>query len=157
MKEQEILRSNIGICDIHAERLQSALEHLKHLFPIQPSSLKNLHDQDLSFLELLTSRFAKLQDAIGQKIFPKLLEILEEDTEGQSFLDLLNKLEKLEILESVEFWSELRKIRNSIAHEYPDNPELMAENLNQAVQASFKLLDYWVFLKNFMDRHIDRL
>ena len=151
MKEKKILKAGIEICDIHADRIKKSLDSLKNSLPIQPSAF-DLNNQDFCFIELLTSRFAKLQDAIGQKIFPKLLEILEEDTERQSFLDLLNKLEKLEILESVEFWSELRKIRNSIAHEYPDNPELMAENLNQAVQASFKLLDYWVFLKNFIDR-----
>ncbi len=154
MKEQEILKSNIEICDIHADRIQQALNYLKPLLPIQPSALESLGGQDLGFLELLTGRFAKLQDAIGQKIFPNLLEILKEDIEGQSFLDILNRLEKLGILENVEFWLELRKIRNSIAHEYPDNPELMAKNLNQAFSASFKLLDYWLLLKGYIARKI---
>jgi hypothetical protein len=154
MKEQQILKLNIEICDVHADRIRKAMSHVKHLVPIQPSIFKSLKDQDLGFLELLTSRFAKLQDTIGQKIFPELLEGMQEDIAGKSFLDLLNKLEKMNVIESVEFWLNLRSVRNSIAHEYPDNPELMAGNLNKVIQAAAELLDYWALLRAFIQKKL---
>jgi len=46
------------------------------------------------------------------------------------FIDLLNRLEKLNILESAEEWIELRQIRNVLFHTYEDEPEEMSIAIN---------------------------
>ena len=143
MSKIEILKSQIDICNIHTSRIEKALHHINHLLPFDPNKISKLSDEELSFLELLTSRFAKLQDNIGQKIFPLMLLSMQEDVQNKSFIDILNRLEKLEIIESSDYWIKMREIRNHIAHEYPDNPELMASNLNKVVEASVELLDFW--------------
>jgi hypothetical protein len=154
--EIEILRSEIVICELHANLLQKALNHLKPITPIATQKLEQLTDEELGFLELLTSRFAKLQDTIGQKIFPLILASLQEDIKNTSFLDRLHKLEKLGILESAVYWVHLREIRNSIANDYPENPELMVTNINKVIVNANSLLDYWHNnLKVFIDRKID--
>lgn len=96
-----------------------------------------------AFWTLFTGRFSKLQDIIGNKIFPLFLEQLQEDTEGKSTLDRLHKLEKLGYLPSTEEWIAIRSSHNSIAHDYPDNPELMVSNLNKAIAQALALKTYW--------------
>ena len=148
MKTLVLLKSYADVCDIHADRVKIALEHIENLMPIEAQKLKHLSAEDLGFLELLTSRFSKLQDAIGQKIFPLLLRALEEDVTNKSLLDCLNKLEKLGYLESVGYWQKLREVRNSLTHEYPDNIDFMVQSLNQVTVQADGLLSYWIQLKN---------
>jgi len=143
MKKQEALNSMVEIADIHAQRLETALSHIEHLKPFRAETLASLNDIDFSFLELATSRFAKLQDIIGGKIFTLYLESLQEDILGKSFLDNLNKLEKLHVIPSTNYWIKMREIRNHVTHEYPDKPELMAINLNELIKYSYELLRFW--------------
>jgi hypothetical protein len=154
MNNLKILEAAIIQCDVHMARMEMALKHISKLIPFTSEKLAHLADEDLGFLELLTSRLAKLQDTIGQKIFPNMLILLEEDISGKSFIDILNKLEKLGFLESAEKWKQIREIRNAIAHDYPDNPDLVATNLNQAINIAYELLNYWQRLKRIIQQQI---
>ena len=55
----------------------------------------------------------------------------------------LQRLERIGIIPSAEQWRELRIARNTIAHEYPDAPELKAAALNQFVRSASELLQFW--------------
>ena len=147
MKNTNITKLTIEIADIHALRLETALTHLQYLIPFTAESFANLSDENLGFLELASSRFAKLQDIIGSKIFQLFLESVEEDIAGKSFLDQLNKLERLNIIPNADYWIKMREIRNQVTHEYPDNPTLMATNLNELVAYSYELLNFWKTFK----------
>gem|GEM_PF-6271615 len=46
-----------------------------------------------------------------------------------SFINRLNRLEELEIIDRLE-WMSLRSSRNEIAHEYSYNTEDIVENIN---------------------------
>lgn len=150
MRTFELLKAQQKICTIHAQRLQMALDRLKPFLPFDLHTLNNLDPEQLGYLELLTNRFAKLQDSIGAKIFPLVLEALEEqeDISKKSFIDILNRLEKLEILPSTDHWRYMRDIRNHITHEYPENPEIMVMNLNKATIFIQDLLTYWSSLND---------
>ena len=82
---------------------------------------------------------------IGSKIFPYILNFAGEKT--LSFIDNLNTLEKLEILESANWWQDLRKLRNEIAHDYDNKYDELAAHTNQLVTRAQELLDYWTKLK----------
>jgi hypothetical protein len=145
MRTLELLEAQQKICALHAQRLQMALDRLNPFLPFDTHNLNNLDPEHLGYLELLTNRFSKLQDAIGAKIFPLILEALEEqeDISKKTFIDILNRLEKLEILPSTDHWRDMRDIRNHITHEYPENPNLMVINLNKAISFIQDLLTYW--------------
>lgn len=85
-------------------------------------------------------RLSKLQDVIGARLFPGILDFLEEPFETRPMLDKLNRLEKLGFLESVERWQYWREICNRFTHDYPDDPERNAVNLNLAIAAATELL-----------------
>ena len=44
-------------------------------------------------------------------------------------IDVLNQLEKLEIVKDTRAWDELREIRNILSHEYPLDIEERIENI----------------------------
>ena len=80
-------------------------------------------------------RFTKLQDAMGARLLPAVLDHLQEPFEDRPMLDKLHRLEKLGYLPSVELWHSLRAIRNRFAHDYPQDEALRAAYLNEAVHA----------------------
>lgn len=148
-----ILQSELATCKLHVARIKMALKRTNDIFPLKIENINNISEENLGFLEILTSRFAKLQDNLGQKIFPALLRLLKEDIDNKSFLDRLNQLEKLQIIPSVVFWDELREVRNNLTHEYENNPELQIKSLNNCVEKCKELLNYWEFLnKTFIDK-----
>ena len=136
------------IADIHAERIQTALSDLKDLFPLNSDKVENLDKENLLLLELLTSRFAKLQDLLGSKIIGDFLAMTEDARENMTMLDKIHMLERLEIIEDSELWKEMRVVRNNISHEYPDKPELTAENLNRIFELAPKLIQLFVNIKS---------
>lgn len=109
-------------CDRHCAALDEALadwlarpvpsiEALEH-----DSALRRLTDQILY-------RFAKLQDAMGERLVSATLAWLREQPEAWSMRDRLDRLEKLGCLD-VEAWLKWRDVRNRQAHEYPGAAEL---------------------------------
>ena len=62
-------------------------------------------------------------------------------------IDLLNRLEQLGILEDKNVWLELRKTRNTIAHQYEDEPQQAAEALNAIYIAKPILEKIYITLK----------
>lgn len=140
--------SILRICEVHRVRLEQALSEIKPLLPFDAKKIEQL-DNNMTFtLDSLTSRFAKLQDLLGSKVFDLVLIELGENTEGISMIDKANKLEKIGILESAEQWIALRRIRNHITHEYPDQPELTAKNLNEAIDQIDNLINCYENLKS---------
>lgn len=95
--------------------------------------------------------FAKLQDTIGNKIFPLLLKMLQEYRPEESFLDRLHKLEKLNIIDSIAYWNRFREVRNSIAHDYPETSEITIIALNECAKMCIELLHFWEKLKVFIN------
>ena len=135
--------SMIDICNMHKMRIQTAHEKLIQSHPFTAEKIENLDLFQLGMAEILINRFSKLQDTIGEKIFPNILLLLGESIYQTSFIDRLNMLEKIGIIEDANDWQEYRNARNASTHEYPDNLKLMAENLNNVMTLSQKLIIFW--------------
>jgi len=147
MKQQSFINSYIATADIHADRLEYALNVVSNFLPITPDKLSNLPKHDLAFLDMLTTRFSKLQDVIGSKIFPLILVSLSEDVPTAN-IDKFNLLEKLGYIDSAAWWISLREIRNQITHDYPDDYDLIAINMTAMLPKVKELLTYWQQLKS---------
>lgn len=151
-KDLLILRSLCERCDTHAFRLKKACTHIASLLPLQGKDIPDLSDENLGFMEMLISRFSKLQDTLGAKLFPLLLQHMQQEEEDLSFLDALHRMEKLNLLPSTKWWLDLRALRNRLVHDYPDDPKFLADNINQASQSSIELLEYWKSLRQDVEK-----
>lgn len=78
--------------------------------------------------------YIKIQDRVGGKLFRLVLQQWRElDSDSMTMLDVLNRLEKLKIIDSVETWDKLREIRNAIPHEYPEEVPTRIDNMRLAL------------------------
>ncbi len=139
----------LKICDRHADRLNWAMTELQPHFPLSATSLGDLTNLEIAVLDQFSTRFGKLQDAMGAKLFPAILELTKEQGELKAFIDKLNRLEKIGAIQSADDWLLLREVRNAFSHDYPDDLELQASVLNQAYQLARDLLTIFEGVKTF--------
>jgi hypothetical protein len=138
----------INECDKHLKRINSAYLKMSVFMPLDAKSYQQLTDDEIEHIDQFLFRFAKLQDTIGEKLFQLLLEFFkEENVRNKPFIDLLNRLEQLGILEDKNVWLELRKTRNNIAHQYEDEPQQAVEALNAIYKAKPMLEKIYIILK----------
>jgi len=88
---------------------------------------------------------------MGEKIFPSILLLSEENVKNKTFIDILNRLEELEILDKNR-WLKLREVRNEIAHEYSFNTDEVVESIESIFYKSDELIEIYndilIFCKN---------
>lgn len=85
-------------------------------------------DPDLAErVEAFVGRFARLQDAVGDKLLPSLLAALGEQVSAA--IDNLDRAERLGLLKSVDDWMALRKLRNQMVHDYVEDPNVLVSAL----------------------------
>lgn len=127
----------------HLHRLNVAFTALKNQqkFPIESEAFnKMVNDpQNLAFVDQIIYRFSKLQDNMGAKLFKAFL-LYQGENINKPFLDILNELERLDILE-VDEWFELRDIRNEIAHDYDEGENRAMDIINAIYHYTKELQD----------------
>jgi len=151
VNHQEILKERLFESSLHKKRLKSALHKIQFIMPLDGEKYKELDDIFISILDQMLFRFTKLQDTLGEKVFPLILILLEEPVKKMSFIDRLNRLEELEILDKSE-WVSLRANRNEIAHEYSYNEEDMVENITFIYEKSSDLMAIYDRLSDYCYR-----
>ena len=148
------------------------MEELKELFKLIDKILQNAaidydelltYEIDTNFLEDVQNRrlansflfyFSKIQDKIGAKLFKKVLyELGEIDSFAIPFRDVLDILEKLEIIDS-DKWLLIREIRNELSHDYPFDIEDSLENLKLAIKFFPQILEIYHKLKEVCEKSI---
>ena len=139
-------------CELHHERMMFAYSKLESLFPLNKKTYNKLSPEKISLTDQLIYRFSKLQDTMGNKLFRLILEGLEEDVSSMPFIDILNKLEKLKLLENHNEWLILRETRNQVAHEYPFKQDELIEGLNELYQQTGNLSGIWQKMKGFVEQ-----
>ena len=115
-------------------------EILQPLMPMTEEKIIRLSTRDRTSVDSLAMRYLKIQDMLSCKIFMRFLDVMQENPHPLTFIDILNHLEKLEILSSAYRWRDLRDLRNHLVHEYPNEPELVADFLNKAYEALPELI-----------------
>ncbi|MBK6717711.1 MAG: hypothetical protein IPG57_22250 [Burkholderiales bacterium] len=78
-------------------------------------------------VDAFVARFGRLQDTLGDKLLPALLNWLGEP--GGPAIDNLGKAERFGWIESADVWMRLRRLRNQMIHEYVEDPSLFADAL----------------------------
>lgn len=127
--KQDTFKEKLYECDQHKKRLKIAQKNLMAMMPLTVERYNNLDDVLMSFIDQLIFRFAKLQDTMGDKLFPAFLGLTGEDIKKLTYIDRMNRLEELDIINR-QYWMELRKNRNEIAHEYSFNTKDVVDSIN---------------------------
>jgi hypothetical protein len=135
----------------HLQRMRGylsySLEQSLQLMPIQ--EWQSLTQDNHATLAAFRVRFSDFQEHLGKTM--RAIAI-EEEQRTEPFTAVLLYMEKLEILDSVQAWKELRELRNAINHEYEDHPQRLAGFFQELVSATPRLLDWHQRLIVFCQR-----
>ena len=135
------IHSAIRECDSHVEKIRRGKGLLGEFFPLNVKTFKDLNDEQIEHIDQFIYRFTRLQDSMGKRLFPSLISYIDNDFTSHTFLDILARLEQLDIIESDLDWQFFRNLRNNLAHDYPDNIKIMVETINL-------LFDEWQRMEN---------
>ncbi|MHB1680598.1 MAG: hypothetical protein ACYCTB_08860 [bacterium] len=70
-----------------------------------------------------------------------------------SFIDVLDKLEKLEIIKDADEWNGIRELRNNLPHEYPSNQDEIINDIKLALVSFEKIADAYKNIINYIDKN----
>jgi hypothetical protein len=150
MKPDDKLAVALWEADRHAVALTDALAE----WAAGPAFDMAQLERDRLLLRLadqILFRFTKLQDALGGRLVPATLQQLTESFEDWPMRDRLERLEKLGYL-VVDDWLRWRELRNRLAHEYPDQPELRFAVLKAAIGAAGEIVAAYARWKDQLAR-----
>lgn len=147
------IKETFDTCALHLKRMDFAKSKVEPFVPLNIDNYSGLSDETIGFLDQYIFRFSKLQDIMGSRLFPLILEALAEPVTDKPFIDILNRLEKLGILESAFNWVQLRKIRNDISHEYPASLVERIEGINFLFSNLVELKQIIERCQTILDKH----
>jgi predicted nucleotidyltransferase len=136
-------------CDKHLFWIEESFSEVKDIFPLSAKKYQALDAHAIKNIDQYLFRFSKLQDTTGEKLFRLVVQDFIENIDRMTFIDILNQLEKIEILENAQEWRVLRDIRNNIAHQYDDDPEEMADALNKIFAQKEILIEIYNKIKKY--------
>ena len=88
------------------------------------------HNQALAEqVDAFVGRYGRLQDTLGDKFLPRLLEVLGE--QPRVLIDNLDKAEKFGWIESADQWMSARRLRNKMIHEYMEDHQEFTRSLTE--------------------------
>ncbi len=131
--------------DLHYKRIDDILPDILEYVPLEE---KNFENKELvAKIDSFIYRFIKIQDKMGEKLFPVYLQLLQEYKHGMPLLDVLNNLERIGVIERTGQWVEYRKLRNSLTHEYPGNIDEVIDALGLAFTAFDEMKKTYKYIK----------
>jgi hypothetical protein len=123
-----------------ARRLRHSQEDLASLMPLDAARMESFGNAEHMRLDAFIQRFQSAQDILDAQVLRGLLALEEVDLTGKTPRDVSNLLEKYEIIESAAEWRDFRDLSTTMAHEYPDKPDVQVDRLNHAYAAIDELV-----------------
>ncbi|MBF0159678.1 MAG: hypothetical protein HQL58_09125 [Magnetococcales bacterium] len=145
-------------CRQHVAALQEAQDDLANsplgglLSRLSREKIECLNRMERRLLDQFAYRYTRLQDDMGARLLPAILQLLGEDVASMSVIDRLNRLEQINWLPSAQEWQQLRYTRNAFTHDYPETAEERWQSLQQALSASQRLVQIFTALEQKIDQ-----
>lgn len=104
--------------------------------------------EEMETFDSFTSKFGRTSDLYTQKILRTIWMLLHEAF--LPFIDMLNKAEKLSIIQSADTLLEIRDLRNQITHEYI--PEAITDLIPEVMEKCHDLFRNIETTKKFIQQ-----
>ncbi|MCF6309147.1 MAG: hypothetical protein L3J19_01525 [Sulfurimonas sp.] len=152
--KKDILKKRLVKLDSHYHAIKEYKELIEEMLDekniLTVEEFNFIKPQDRAIFDAYLKRFTSIQDFLGAKIFPLLIEISGIATSKMT--EVLDYIEKEEIIDSLEHWIEIREIRNELEHEYTDELQEALDDLKYCID-NFKTLESYCFnVINFTKR-----
>nr|VFJ72020.1 MAG: hypothetical protein BECKFW1821C_GA0114237_103026 [Candidatus Kentron sp. FW] len=143
--KSEILRKRLEKLGRHYAALGeyhgliAASEEQKDIYDLQV--FLAMDGRERALFDAYLKRYSSLQDYMGAKVFPLLLE--SAGIPAGKMSEVLAGVEREEIIDTLGDWIELRQIRNDLEHDYPDDPRAALSALRTCVASFARLERYY--------------
>ena len=134
-EELELLLKAVVTLKISVDKCKKIIQKKEYTF------------EEMESFDSLTSKFGRTSDLFTQKVLRTIWILLHEPF--VPFIDLLNKAEKMQIIESADQLIEIRDLRNQITHEYI--PEAVTDLVPEVIENCALLLNNINTTKQFID------
>lgn len=108
------------ILQTQKDKLLKAVKHLDFSYKkisLLPADARILDEEQLETWESFATRFSRVVDIFLIKYLRTF--VLQDDPGFQGSLrDFVNQAEKLNLIDSTDYWMKLRELRNLTAHDY---------------------------------------
>jgi uncharacterized protein YutE (UPF0331/DUF86 family) len=94
-------------------------------------------------VEAFASRFARLQDHLGEKLLPRFAALVGEPS--RTLLDTLAFAERAQVLSDAQAFIAAGRLRNALVHEYMHDPQVFLDSLlsaRSACELFFSTIDH---------------
>jgi len=113
---------------------------------------KTYTPEELEYYDSLSFRFEKsIELALN---FFKALEIFLYSKISDTIRDILLNMERLDLIDGIDFWMEARLLRNKIAHSYL--PEDLTELYNEVMNKSKKVFKYVKQIERYLSEQEEK-
>lgn len=144
-----MIKDVLEITNIHLKRAKSFLKEIENFGEISSDTFEDY--EKIKVIDSFIYRFVKLQDSMGERLFKYFLDLIGEYRDNMSLIDVLDKLEKLEIINNSKDWMNYRKIRNKLTHEYPNNYDELIDGIKLSMSAFYEIEKIYVNIFNYID------
>ncbi len=155
MDKKEILKKRFNKLENHYKALHEYKLLIDDLLVdiniYDPFTFNTLKPEKRAILDAYLKRFSSLQDYLGAKIFPLLLEIAGIGSSRMS--EILYEIERERIIDSLENWIELREVRNELEHDYPEELKEALKDLKFCIDSFEKIESYYLNALRFSQRY----
>lgn len=146
-KSRLTIESSLSECESHYKILDKRKKTLDVFFPLTRDLFEKLTDGQIEHIDQFIYRFTKLQDSFGSRMLPSIYYYLENETKAVPFLDIISRLEKLEIVPSEDDWQYFRNLRNNLTHDYPESVEQTIFTLNSLYSGWDKIVSLYTCVR----------
>jgi hypothetical protein len=136
---------------LHQKRATSAMNEICEWESIDSNIFEDF--EKVKTVDTFIYRFIKMQDLIGDKLFRVFLDAIGEYKDNMSLLDVLDKLEKLEIIPDSQEWMIYRKLRNKLTHEYPNNEDEIIEGIKVSMEVFSDIETILTNIESYKNSH----
>ncbi|MEX1081171.1 MAG: hypothetical protein WEC99_04045 [Halofilum sp. (in: g-proteobacteria)] len=112
--------------------------------------------EDPVFIDRLNSfgmQVGRTSESVTKKLLPRLLDYAGESV--GSVIDNLNTAHKVGWIEDPGAWAELNRVRNTLVHEYLEDPEFMAAQIEAAAPLVDVVATDFSRLRTWTAQHMD--
>jgi len=154
--KKEILKKRLTKISSHYESLKAYYNLIESMQQscnfFKPDAFAEMKIEDKAILDAYLKRFASLQDFLGAKIFPLLIEISGIGTTKMS--EVLFHIEKEGIIDDLSHWIELREARNELEHDYPDDIQKALDDLKFCINSFYIIENYYLNSVDFAKKYL---
>jgi hypothetical protein len=154
----QIVAERLAKLDRHITALTSYKELIDQLSVKKPiyqvDVFEQLKPEEKAIFDAYLKRFASVQDYLGAKIFPAILDLAGIGSGPMS--EVLSLIEKEGIIDNLETWVQLRETRNHLEHDYPSDLAQALLDLQFCVNHFTTLQTYYSNVKSFVNKYQDR-